>query len=468
MRKGFQSALLTITLMPLSIDAWSADGQLDAGFGVDGIAVLEPIDNGLEPSSLVVQDDGSILVCRPLSYSNTGSDGGFVHRLLRDGLADPGFAEGGRARLDAIRPDWPCAIALQHDERIVVLTGSVIEIDATSRVNATRLFRLENDGSLDMTFGNGDHAPYVDIVVEEGATANAVAIQDDDSIVVGIPLRSNRFMVARFDNDGAVDSTFGDNGRVTIQFPWDVLGVATISDVLVDSRQRIVVAGSISTSPVGRNLFAAARLLSDGSIDTGFAGAGWTTVDLAARSSVERTAFLQDGDRIVLAGAAQTVWPPNQGSGNSDVGIARLLDDGTLDLAFGTDGMNTIPIDLVENAYDIAFAGLARTDGTIVLVGNASAGDGQRKGLLLEVDGNRRPGPGVAPYTTWIFDDAPLDEDASFYAIARQGNDYIVVGYAWNPPERAVQFVARISGPASPEHSRRPLPAELVRSRIRN
>src|SRR5215216_6425785 len=82
---------------------------------------------------------------------------------------------------------------------------------------------IPTDGDLDPTFGTGG------VVMTDFNTstdlANAVALQADGKlVVVGTTYTDNDFSdedfaIARYNTDGSLDASFGNNGRVTTDFP---------------------------------------------------------------------------------------------------------------------------------------------------------------------------------------------------------------------------------------------------------
>jgi uncharacterized delta-60 repeat protein len=129
---------------------------------------------------------------------------------------------------------------------------------------------------LDPTFGVGGQVttrfpiPSVDV-------GRATAVDSHDRIVVAghaINGPNSNFVVIRFTPSGALDTTFGGTGIVTIAFGQD--GSYGL-DVAIDSMDRVVVAGYTFPTTVSAD-FAVARLTASGTLDTSFDGDGKQTV----------------------------------------------------------------------------------------------------------------------------------------------------------------------------------------------
>ena len=208
-----------------------------------------------------------------------------------------------------------------------------------------------------------------DGVPESGAdVANAVAIQPDGKIVVaghahtprGIGLGfENDFAVARFRDDGTLDTDFGDQGKVTTDLGSDTdLG----QDVAVQPDGRIVLAGEVEFG----DDFALVRYEPDGrSLDPSFAG-GVVVTDFGGSEGIRGIAIQADG-RILAAGDSSAHGD------TTDFAVTRYEANGTLDQGFGglfsdhlvtTDVSGDIPF-----GHDFAEDVAVQPDGKTVLVG---------------------------------------------------------------------------------------------------
>src|SRR5205814_6591135 len=120
-----------------------------------------------------VQPDGMILVAGKRGPYGLSSKNDFlVARYQADGRPDASFGRGGVVVTDFDRSyDMALDIGLQPDGRIVV----VGEADG-----GFAIARYTAEGNLDTTFGAGGK-----VISRLGASATAVAIQDDGKIVLG-------------------------------------------------------------------------------------------------------------------------------------------------------------------------------------------------------------------------------------------------------------------------------------------
>jgi uncharacterized delta-60 repeat protein len=184
-----------------------------------------------------------------------------------------------------------------------------------------------------------------------------VAVQPDGKIVAA-GQAGGQVAVTRYDSDGALDATFGGDGRVTFDFDGSA---AEGRGVAVQPDGKIVVAGNTDFQR-----FAVARLNGDGTLDTTFSGDGLATTNFTSGWDGAYAVAIQDNHKIVAGGSAS----PGIGSAFA---LARYLPDGTLDATFGGDGkVKTRFGHLTGTAWDLAI----QANGKIVAVGESSAGGG--------------------------------------------------------------------------------------------
>jgi uncharacterized delta-60 repeat protein len=152
-------------------------------------------------------------------------------------------------------------------------------------------------GALDTSFGNGGK-----VTTDFGGTddyAYAVAIEQPGKIVVGGSSGPGG-RLARYIKDGSLDTTFGSGGSVTT-----ALGVTALA---IQDNGKIVAAGG-----------GLARYNDDGSLDTSFGSGGTVSLSGVSFSAVE----IQDNGKIVAA---------------AHNAITRFNRDGSLDTSFGSGG----------------------------------------------------------------------------------------------------------------------------------
>lgn len=208
-------------------------------------------------------------------------------------------------------------------------------------------------GDLDLTF-DIDGKVTLPVGVSTNDLANAVAIQTDGKIVVGGTSSSN-FTLVRFNVDGSLDTTFGTGGIVVT--PVGSVG-STLRSVAIQADGKIVAAGSSFDG--SHDIFAVARYLTNGSVDTSFDTDGIVTTAIGSVADLALDVVVQPNDFIITAGYTVT------GSGDVDFALIRYKPDGSLDGSFGTSG---IVITSIGSISDVANGVALQPDGKIVAAG---------------------------------------------------------------------------------------------------
>lgn len=184
---------------------------------------------------------------------------------------------------------------------------------------------------LDATFGSGGKASTTAF----GGDRSAMALQPDGKIVI-VGGTFTDFVLARFNADGSLDTSFDADGKVTTDMvsgeQEEALGVAIQADGKI-----IVVGYTGAPGPGGPASFALARYNTNGSLDTGF-GSGGKIVS-GVLGNAHAVAIQPDG-RIVVAGDV----PISNGADFANFVVARYSANGTLDASFGLGGQLTTDI----------------------------------------------------------------------------------------------------------------------------
>src|ERR1700694_827347 len=184
--------------------------------------------------------------------------------------------------------------------------------------------RYNRNGSLDSSFGTGgrkttDFSGGDDL-------ASAAAFQGEKLVVVGYTSPASgvyNFALARYRENGTLDPSFGNDGKVVTSFSgYD------FADAVVLKGDKIIVAGE-SRAGGGGNNFIVARYNRNGSLDTSFGTGGFVTTDFNGGFDSANSVALM-GDKIVAAGYVQGT--------DSDFGMARYTRQGALDTTFGVGG----------------------------------------------------------------------------------------------------------------------------------
>lgn len=287
--------------------------------------------------------------------------------LSAAGDLDPTFGDGGIAieETDFGTSDQAEAVAVQSDGKIVVAGFNSFGLDATFGV-----YRFNTDGTLDSSFGDNGQA-FTDIspALDEAA---AMVIQRDGKIVLGGFTDSADtkldFALVRYNTDGSLDSTFGTNGLVTTNFVrFGVDGNDSIAALAIQEDNKIVAAGTTANPSSD---FAVARYNEDGTLDKNFGTDGRVITNLPSNSfDLAFDVLIQSDGKVVVGG----------NGGNAT--LVRYESDGTLDSTFGVGGITTVfQLTELTNANAVAI----QEDGKILLGGSVDRDDY----LLVRFDAN--------------------------------------------------------------------------------
>ena len=213
-------------------------------------------------------------------------------------------------------------------------------------------------GDLDNTFGNGGKV-FTDFGNGNIDTAYDIAIQPDGKIlVVGETYRgTSDFAIARYNPDGTLDKSFGDNGKVITQ-------ISTNSDIgyelAIQADGKFVLVG---TTRNGTEIdIAVARYNANGSLDNSFGNGGQVITGFENKKDDKvKTVAVQADGKIVIGGRLQS----DSTRYNLDSALIRYNSDGTLDTDFGEGGK------LITTGQDVIDNILIQPDGKIVAIGNS-------------------------------------------------------------------------------------------------
>ena len=355
--------LLTIFLLVFFINHLSAQWEwqnaafsnLDLGYELNGFITLDNQEKGDGVIQMIVQPDGKTLI---LGYSSDTSNINQEHVLIRlntDGNLDTSFGEAGMVKLPqyyhaAHMYDGYQGLALQSDNKIVIV-GEMGEWQQTDGI----ILRYTTNGLLDPSFGNEG---ITTLITENSISNFKVGIQANDKIIVAASTNSDLILI-RFEKDGFVDTTFGEEGKVIIGFSEKE---ETPAKILLQKDQKIIVIGRTNIYAGQKGEFALARFLPTGDLDEAFGQEGKvTTVIGYGEEAYPADGALQADGKIIVMGSAMGQYQP-------DYAMVRYLPNGQLDNTFGNRGKT---ITNVSPYGDRGSAMLLQPDGKILVVGNS-------------------------------------------------------------------------------------------------
>jgi len=296
--------------------------QQDLTFDDDGIVITDIDDGNNRVFGIVPQSNGEII-----AVGNALSGENYEICLVKyhsNGSLDLSFGDGGIIIDNSTeRKNYVKSVVTQADGKFIVCgqetMGYYLDVF---------LSRYKENGDNDLSFGNSGYASLD--LGSDFDDFTAMAIQPDGKIVVVGQTYEGDIrigVVARFNSDGSLDESFGDLGLLHLS---TAVGGDLLMNVKLQNDGKIVITG-FSYNEAGDSDFICFRLLGNGNWDNTFNGDGIFTYDYGDYEYAE-SIFIQADGKIVLGGfTSPTAW--------NHTLIIRILENGTIDNTFGTDGV---------------------------------------------------------------------------------------------------------------------------------
>ncbi len=298
--------------------------------------------HSLQAVSFMSQESPAIYNAREYKKPNKqGQPNQVFKNQLGQMFVDPRTGDGGRCY----------GMILQPDLKILLIGSSLV-----NGVDRFTAIRLHQNGSLDLTFGNGGTFYYNSTIASNGLSDEAYsgALQSTGKIILyGITTLNtgeNRFALMRLTVNGELDRSFGNNGVIYIVNPIagggaDQFDFPGIKGLVIRPDDKILVVG---TSTRGAEFFyAIAQFTKDGQLDTTFGTNGTTYLPIhfftGGTRDVANAVILQSDGKAIVAGKSRNAATQYRFS------CARLLVNGQLDTTFGINGYMTLPYAISGN-----------------------------------------------------------------------------------------------------------------------
>jgi len=339
---------------------YTNDGHIDNTFGVNGKATFNlGFSYYFYVSFGAFQSDGKIVVVgRLYSTANYYWDIVLV-RFNSDGSLDNSFGGAGYVITSGSYHDEGNGLAIQPDGKIVVagFTSTNCFSDCLGRqfcLPTFSLLRYSSDGTLDATFGQSGKTVAAGDSLNGGRAVRVIIFPNGQILAVGEMVRyycddyyggqyySSGLLIAKFDDQGRIDTSFGDNGIIK-----DDSVMSTVAGAALQPDGKIVVTGS---SYQGGNV--TKRYHSDGKPDNSF-------ISERLSGNVSAITINNDG-KIILGGLIYRNNIPN-------LLVARLNSNGSPDNSFSGDGQWYLPNNSPDSSSSVT--GLAVQQGHIIAGG---------------------------------------------------------------------------------------------------
>jgi uncharacterized delta-60 repeat protein len=345
--------LFAIVLFFNTIHAQSA--FLDPSFGTGGI--VRP--SGLGGyANMLVQPDGKILI-REAHILNPPNPtlGLWIHRMLPDGSFDPDFGTGGSVLIGTFR----YATARSNDMELLadgkILTG-LFNFSSGNDSLLTYIFKFNADGSPDTTFGNNGQVT----ILEDNPVIG------DNPFLHDIEIQSNGRIVLVYHSSYSLYTNYGfrllqPNGAILFGYTevnWGYVGDMDehFTQALIQPDDKILVGGyrdPLSGPSIGQD-FLLERFESSTFSDDNFGVGGYAIADNNNQEDRMYDLLLEPDGKILTCGSSQAF----------SLMIAKFLDNGAPDLSFGTNGKIVYP-NLLQTEFGSSIS--RGSDGSFVISG---------------------------------------------------------------------------------------------------
>lgn len=211
------------------------------------------------------------------------------------------------------------------------------------------------DGVINTQFGNQGK---LILTLSQDIRLHCSCMQHDGKILVAGSQtvdETPQFIVLRYNHDGTLDTSFGDNGT-----SQKGLSFGFVTGIDIQSDNKILMTGFSAMN--GRTLIATLRYMPDGNLDSDFGHHGIVTTPIGSYAQAHDIT-VQSDNKIIVTGTAKV-------DGLSVFALIRYHHDGNLDYSFGQEGIVTSSV--WQGVHCKAHAATVQSDGKIIVAGFAN------------------------------------------------------------------------------------------------
>ncbi|MAZ72016.1 MAG: hypothetical protein CMC70_02615 [Flavobacteriaceae bacterium] len=348
------------------------NGELDTSFGQEGYIYFA--NNGNNSSyfhTFKLVNENKILVKCSIEGSSK------LIQIDTNGVFDSNFGNNGIQDIEG-----GLHIELQSDGKIIVQSQFYDGYN-----NMYSFSRYTSNGLLDPSFGNNGTSIH-DVTDFRFDICDAIAIQADNKIVaVGKSYNNGddfRASISRFNENGFIDTSFGDSGTVVTSFETNS-AYGEFNEVKLFNN-KIIAAGNMhysgGTGGFGGTKPAIIKFNSNGSKDLTFGTNGNVVFETMYNANDRlNTMEIQSNGKIIFGGGASYPYPIQK----TEFYIVKLHSDGTMDSSFGENGVFLTDFGNSESDSNyVTDLGFHRSDG-ILAFGSISFAEGFRSAIVCRL-----------------------------------------------------------------------------------
>jgi uncharacterized delta-60 repeat protein len=358
-----RSKILIIVCILLLQDNFAQNGLLDPSFGNGGFKTFSLGNKNTRGKYIFSFEDNSFIIAGNSEEDLNGSEinkGIFISKFLSNGNLDTNFGTNGVISIvGTIDGSTFLSSAIKCNDGKVL--GSCI-------INGIPKFIKINPASgYDNQFGNNG--------IVELPPNNLRGILGEFNngkfIVVSYFINGTTYsyLFNRYNADGSIDTTFGNNGGVINDITNFTFDFCQAIKILPNNK--FICVGISSNSPGNYYNANICKFNEDGSLDPAFGNNGvvLTTVGVLPGYAIFRDIDLLDNGKIVVSGSSEYSIGTG-GFGGSKPIIVKYNADGTLDSTFGTNGI--VILNVMFNGNDNFYAVKALSNNKILGIGESA------------------------------------------------------------------------------------------------
>lgn len=230
---------------------------------------------------------------------------------------DASFNSSGKVLLSVWNNNYANCTAVQADKKVLI--GGSIHKNNPNTVNSFLVARYNENGTLDTTFAN--NGLLYNTVSNSSVIYDMKVLSDGKIIIAGSG--DSSALIGKLLPDGNFDTTFGNNGRALLSGTY-------IRDLEILSDGSIVGYGDKNSSSY------LVKINSTGQIDATFGTNGEISTKFGYPSLINNAMTRQADGKYIISGAVviNSSYPEN-----NQMFLARYNINGSLDTTFGTNGL---------------------------------------------------------------------------------------------------------------------------------
>ncbi|MCX6292519.1 MAG: T9SS type A sorting domain-containing protein [Bacteroidetes bacterium] len=273
-----------------TVSCYKTDGSPDSTFALNGIYKSKfPGSTGDGINALTVLSNGEIIAAG-LTASSSGTKSSII-KLFPNGTLDSTFGVNGRVIGNSL---YMFSLAIQSDGKIVLGGRKLLKM-AISRYTST--------GIVDSTFGtNGMTVTDHDTSTMSWAIGLFV-LPNGNIIGAGAHKTSNlllhQFMAMEVDSNGVINSSYGTNGAAVDSMPGTYITLPTAAAMQTDNK--IIIAGNIAVDTSSGYHFSMVRFNVNGTVDNSFGNNGMVLASQGGRAYCDAVT-IQPDHKILIGG----------------------------------------------------------------------------------------------------------------------------------------------------------------------